>query len=1033
MKIFPKGDLRKHLNRHGKWWLIWFNVDEEHLVKHVAHAAEQHDEESDEELKTRALFRIACQKRFPLTHVIAALLFIALGVIAARAQSVNIDRVGGTKVDPAVGMPTFCVSGCGGGTITANQGTAGASPWLVTGNVAVSWAAAQHVIVDSAPTTAVTGTFWQATQPISGSISNAFLLDATFTGRIPVLGQKAMSGSVPVVISSDQSSLAFDPQGPDAQAATQTGKPVQNGGRNAADGKIYTIGVDANGVQQMSTAVTGTVTLGNLPQQPFLNTTDFSDVVAGSPVLADVIYANSTPKWTKLAGSTLSAGGGFLNETQATLAAPSAPVLTVANTGGQFTQASGLTIYVTVTLINAFGETTQSAEASIAISTGNGCLAASTTCSVTVTAPTLTGNATGYTVYSDRDPGGEQQQTATSACVNITINCVMGLFGTGAAPATYNTASNGTLVAPTWKASSGSGSVVLANNATLAPQSLGLTLYADQFPGADICSKIQSAWLSLPATGGKIDATAFQGSQACASEPFLAAVDNSNKPFDLALGVVTINSTVNWYCPSNFHMHGLGDMTVIAFQPAGGAAEATKADELHCNSSSNVEIDHIKITGTANTGRLLSLPSGSNLRIHHNTFSGATYIPVAGPATALYIDGSSDVWIENNVFTNNGPGPASATSSTNADIITWNSVAENRVHIRNNQISGSHMEVSIGMYDCLDCDIIGNSIDQNNTITTTLTKGGYGIQVYSTNTRPRNVRIEGNHVSNAAGTCIYLASNDHAVVVGNDVQTCAQQETDGSLPVAGIAANDCGNCLIDGNTVKTSTLDGIDLVAPSLGSVISNNTIQTVTQNGIYLRTATDATVIGNQIQSATAAAIKDTGNRNHLIGNHILTSGANVTVASDFLEGNCIDATGCTFDLNNNSATTGFRLPVAAGAAPTVSGNISYDSTGNHLSAGINGTNFKVPIQVATGTSAMTTAGITTGACGTTVTTAATNALTTDTIAFTRNAAPTNANGGNLILNSWTTAGNVNWNYCNPSAGTVTPTAMTVNWAVMR
>lgn len=56
---------------------------------------------------------------------------------------------------------------------------------------------------------AVTGTFWQATQPVSGTVavSNAFLLDATLTARINTLGQKTMANSTPVVIASDQSSL----------------------------------------------------------------------------------------------------------------------------------------------------------------------------------------------------------------------------------------------------------------------------------------------------------------------------------------------------------------------------------------------------------------------------------------------------------------------------------------------------------------------------------------------------------------------------------------------------------------------------------------------------------------------------------------------------------------------------------------------------------------------------------------------------------------------------------------------------------
>lgn len=91
------------------------------------------------------------------------------------------------------------------------------------------------------------------------------------------------------------------------------------------------------------------------------------------------------------------------------------------------------------------------------------------------------------------------------------------------------------------------------------------------------------------------------------------------------------------------------------------------------------------------------------------------------------------------------------------------------------------------------------------------------------------------------------------------------------------------------------------------------------------------------------------------------------------------------------------------------------------------------LPQVIASGTAAMTTAGIATGACGTTVTVTGTGILTTDTIDISRNAAATIGNGGGLTLNFWPTAGNVNFNYCNSSAGIITPTAMTVNWSVRR
>ena len=86
----------------------------------------------------------------------------------------------------------------------------------------------------------------------------------------------------------------------------------------------------------------------------------------------------------------------------------------------------------------------------------------------------------------------------------------------------------------------------------------------------------------------------------------------------------------------------------------------------------------------------------------------------------------------------------------------------------------------------------------------------------------------------------------------------------------------------------------------------------------------------------------------------------------------------------------------------------------------------------VASGTAAMTTAAIAAGACGTTVTVSATNVATTDVIDFSYNAAAS-ANPGVLVINRWPTLNNVNFEYCNPTAGSITPTAATLNWRVAR
>jgi hypothetical protein len=90
------------------------------------------------------------------------------------------------------------------------------------------------------------------------------------------------------------------------------------------------------------------------------------------------------------------------------------------------------------------------------------------------------------------------------------------------------------------------------------------------------------------------------------------------------------------------------------------------------------------------------------------------------------------------------------------------------------------------------------------------------------------------------------------------------------------------------------------------------------------------------------------------------------------------------------------------------------------------------VPQVIASGTATMTTGLIATLACGTTVTVTATGALTTDAVTSANNAAVV-ANNGVLIINAWPTAGNVNFNYCNPTAAGITPTAATLNWRLVR
>jgi hypothetical protein len=93
----------------------------------------------------------------------------------------------------------------------------------------------------------------------------------------------------------------------------------------------------------------------------------------------------------------------------------------------------------------------------------------------------------------------------------------------------------------------------------------------------------------------------------------------------------------------------------------------------------------------------------------------------------------------------------------------------------------------------------------------------------------------------------------------------------------------------------------------------------------------------------------------------------------------------------------------------------------------------------IASGTAALNTVAIGSGACDTVVTVAATGVATTDNISADFNADPTGTTGympsvsGMLTIIKYPTANNVNFKVCNNTSGSITPGAVTLNWRVVR
>jgi len=92
----------------------------------------------------------------------------------------------------------------------------------------------------------------------------------------------------------------------------------------------------------------------------------------------------------------------------------------------------------------------------------------------------------------------------------------------------------------------------------------------------------------------------------------------------------------------------------------------------------------------------------------------------------------------------------------------------------------------------------------------------------------------------------------------------------------------------------------------------------------------------------------------------------------------------------------------------------------------------------IASGAKALDTDAITSEACDT-MTATATGAVSTDTVSFTPNADITAVTGyapettGGLAVYTWITANTLNIKVCNPTSGSITPGAVTLNWRITR
>lgn len=183
------------------------------------------------------------------------------------------------------------------------------------------------------------------------------------------------------------------------------------------------------------------------------------------------------------------------------------------------------------------------------------------------------------------------------------------------------------------------------------------------------------------------------------------------------------------------------------------------------------------------------------------------------------------------------------------------------------------------------------------------------------------------------------------------------------------------------------------------------------------------------EYQGASAVAVA-VPTPTSLQNTHFFTRVENLTTGTS----TNVTVTPTTWTVNGGATLTiGQQVSCRLGVNPNVAND--WLAACNPLgSAGVAGTQ-----TIASGTAAMGTGAITSGTCATAVTVGATGVATTDAIIATPNGDPTGITGyvpsttGTLYIWAYPTANNVNFKVCNNTSASVTPSALTLNWRVVR
>jgi hypothetical protein len=230
---------------------------------------------------------------------------------------------------------------------------------------------------------------------------------------------------------------------------------------------------------------------------------------------------------------------------------------------------------------------------------------------------------------------------------------------------------------------------------------------------------------------------------------------------------------------------------------------------------------------------------------------GVIPLPGAGYCGGAFVLEANHSLVARNTFAGNG----AAAPARGSDIQCNGELGRSSdIRLLSNRCTSNLVTYNICCFDTA-----ATTIQENHVAGAKVAPGdnsGYGIAIYQTVKNPgacHDNAVIGNTVERTEGTGIYFVRDTNSRIERNMIRGVGSRQSDGTLPVAGIALNDTTNVRVSENTVTGSGRAGISVVAWEVLDTRANVTHNTVSQcegNGIELRGAVQGAVVSDNTVS---------------------------------------------------------------------------------------------------------------------------------------------------------------------------------------